>query len=260
MSTHEAFQTTRLWEQTLGDDSYREYAKSVSDVARHSAFSRAWKRIVKHSGLSSIEQLSVLEIGCGGGKHLAPFALRGASVRGIDCSQAVISNARNFFFDLARLSGRQLKSDFIRSDFFEYAGDEQYDLVFHVGVIEHFLEEADRLEFLRRMICATKQGGLIVSIVPNGMHPMREVMKRECLGGYVIPEIDYSPSRMTAECSSVGLNGTVLAHNLFDHLLLKNKSFLKGVYLGLQLVPVEFFPFSFAARHAGTLVGIFKKL
>ena len=54
----------------------------------------------------------VLEIGCGEGGNLVPFAEKGCQVYGIDISAGKIDNARKFFADCG-LEGTFICSDFL---------------------------------------------------------------------------------------------------------------------------------------------------
>ena len=93
-------------------------------------------------------------------------------------------------------------------------------------------------------------------------------MQNENLGGYLIPEIDYSPeSSMRKEFEACGgKTGADNPHNLFAYLLWPMKGskplemFLKRAFYYLfQLVPAAIIPEAFAFRHAITLIGIAQK-
>ncbi len=253
-----AHQTTEAWRRVMTPESYRETVTSQTELKRVTSFSRLWRRIFRHLPPVSLDTLAIFEAGCGGGKHLAPFAYAGARISGLDCSEAAILNARQLFVDIERISGKNLSATLECGDFFVYNSKSNYDIVFHSGVIEHFLDAGERIQFLRKMTSCVVSGGTVVSIVPNGCHPLRGRMKKEGLGGYLIPEIDYTPELMHAEFEEAGLeNVTILAHNLFDYLTLDKPSvFARVAYIGLQLLSPNLFPLSFSSRHAGTLIAL----
>ena len=86
---------------------------------------------------------SVLEIGCGEGGNLFPFALDGAAVTGLDLASAKIENARAFFASRGA-EGCFLAEDFFRSDF----GGLRFPLVMAHDVVEHIY---DKTAFLVRI-------------------------------------------------------------------------------------------------------------
>ena len=138
-----------------------------------------------------------------------------------------------------------------------------FDIVFHVGVLEQFLDQMERMGALRKMFYLAKPGGWIVCIVPNGSHPLRRKMKESGLGGYDVPEIDYTAEVLFEEMSEVGgKNIFVFGYDMFSYLLLEKKNwfFLKKMfYLVWKLIPGLWLPAKFSFRHAGTLVAIAKK-
>lgn len=76
--------------------------------------------------------MSVLEIGCGEGGILLPFAKRGCQVTGLDLSEEKIACAKRIF------SERGLNGDFTSMDFFQYDGHKgQFDLIICHDVFEH---------------------------------------------------------------------------------------------------------------------------
>ena len=62
----------------------------------------------------------VLEIGCGEGGNLIPFAKLGCHVTGIDISVNRINSAKEFF------KWSEQKGDFIQSDLFKYNFNHKY--------------------------------------------------------------------------------------------------------------------------------------
>ena len=258
---------SQRWVQELRDEGY-EYHISEPKDCRQLQLSRVWKRIFAETQFPQSGKLRILEVGCGGGIQLAKLATLGCECIGIDVSQEVLARAENFFREIHGVCGQELDIKLIAGDFFDLDRTELggcFDLVFNFGVIEHILDESARLKFLKKKYELTKDGGYIVSMVPNGSHPLRNKMKRLNLGGYNIPEIDYDQHLMEEEFKAIGAKQiTILPHNLFVYLLMERKNLFidllkKLVYLGMQVVPWAFLPQEFCYRHAGSLIGIGRK-
>lgn len=90
----------------------------------------------------------VLEIGCGEGGNLLPFAEAGCHVTGIDIDNARIDNARKFFEEAGQ-QGHFIASDFLAVPVPASEG-EAYDVVLVHDVIEH-IEPPHKLSFLQLM-------------------------------------------------------------------------------------------------------------
>ena len=258
---------SQRWVAELRHEGY-EYHVSEPKDCRQLELSRVWKRIFKATQLSTSGKLRVLEVGCGGGIQLAKLAARGCECVGIDVSKEVLARAENYFGEIHRVCGQELDIKLLAGDFYDLDGTELgggFDLVFNFGVIEHILDDSARLTFLKKKYELTRDGGYIVSMVPNGFHPLRNKMKRLNLGGYNIPEIDYDQHLMAEEFKAVGVKQiTILPHNLCVYLLMEKKNpgidwLKKLTFLGMQVVPWAFMPRDFAYRHAGSLIGIGRK-
>jgi SAM-dependent methyltransferase len=254
------------WERALRADAY---AHSETDITfdKVMATPRVWRRIFAIIRLRYRRRQgrSALEVGVGGGKHLVMLAAQGWRGLGIDVSVSVLARAREFAAAAARCVGRPLDIRLVHADLFEYKIDERFDMVYHVGVIEHFLEAATRLAFLRKMFELAKPGGYVVSVVPSGMHPRREWLRREKVSGYDIPEVDYSPDLMRMEFTACGAEDIrIIPHNLFGYLLTDHdrsgKRLAKKVFFyGIQLIPVFCFSRCFSFRHSYSIVGAGRK-
>lgn len=252
----------QMWKQELASGGYEGRVTNWFEYLNAIRLTRTWKKIFKVVKLKP--GTLVFEFGCGGGKHLVPLAARGYRCFGIDCSKEVIERCKNFIHDAEKYSKGNLNINIYEGDFASFNLNETYDLVFNFGVIEHFLDRKERISLLKKMFNICKSGGYVVSVVPSGVHPLREKMKTKKLGGYSIPEIDYSPELMIQEMKEVGAEDIkVLPHNLFGYLLIDNKvSFLtrifnKSFYLFLQLLP-EFMTRR-AFKHSFSLICIGRK-
>ena len=98
----------------------------------------------------------VLEIGCGEGGNLLPFAEMGCQVTGIDCAATRITQARAFF------EKEDCKAEFISIDFFDFALIEQdkYDIILVHDVIEH-IERDRKRDFVREIKKVLATAGVV---------------------------------------------------------------------------------------------------
>ena len=91
------------------------------------------------------EGTRILEVGCGEGGNLLPFALIGCEVTGVDFSAKKIENARNYF----RINGAD--GAFFCADFLDFPlQDKAFDVILVHDVMEHIAPE-DKGRFLDRI-------------------------------------------------------------------------------------------------------------
>lgn len=109
------------------------------------------------------EGVNVLEIGCGEGGNLLPFAQDGCSVLGVDLSEDKIRAAERFFAEEGA-QGRFLASDIFAVK--ELEG--QFDLILCHDVIEHI---SDKEEFMRRTRAYLRPGGIAFFAFPAWQMP-----------------------------------------------------------------------------------------
>ena len=109
----------------------------------------------------------VLEIGCGEGGNLVPFARMGCDVCGIDISEKKVGHAEQFF-SKDGLAGRFICCDFLQMNLSEHVG--MYDLILVHDVIEHIEPEA-KAEFMIRTGSLLKRHGVIMMAFPAWKMP-----------------------------------------------------------------------------------------
>jgi SAM-dependent methyltransferase len=258
---------SQRWLEELKDTGYEYHIDEPRDC-RQLELSRVWKRILEEIRLPKSAKPRILEVGCGGGIQIAKLAAMGWECVGLDVSPEVLSRAEKYFEEIREVCGVSLNIKIIAGDFYDIDRSElgeSFDLVFNFGVIEHILDDSARLKFLKKKYDLTRKNGYIISMVPNGSHPLREKMKRAKLGGYNIPEIDYNHDLMQNEFETLGAKQiTILPHNLFVYLLMERKYIItdylrKLFYLTMQIAPQVIFSRDFCFRHAGSLIGIARK-
>jgi 2-polyprenyl-3-methyl-5-hydroxy-6-metoxy-1,4-benzoquinol methylase len=255
---------SQAWIEDLKRENVYLYTiNSQKDCSKYKKFSRVWKRIFKAINKRPQDIKAVFEVGFGGGIQLIPFALNDVEIAGIEVSPDVFQRAENFLNQARKICKKSFKSSLILGDFFEKdltQYKDYFDLVFHFGVIEHFLNDEERILFLEKTKFLTKKGGYIISVVPSGVHRLRQLMKDKKLGGYNIPEIDYSEELMKKEFQQVGLSDIIiLTHNFFGYFLFFNNPIAKLFYLFSQVVDYNYFLSKLFPKECTTLIGIAKK-
>jgi SAM-dependent methyltransferase len=101
----------------------------------------------------------VLDVCCGGGRHLAAFRSLGFDAIGVDLSPTLLAEARK----RPGLEGRLIRAD-IRSMPFESEFDAAVNLFTSFG---YFQKDADNQHALRQMIWALKSGGRLLMDLIN---------------------------------------------------------------------------------------------
>jgi SAM-dependent methyltransferase len=254
---HKSASVAEQWANVLREGGYEPPVVSPRKLARLTRYSRIWKRL--HRLINIKKGDTFFEFGCGGGQHLIPLALHGHHVAGIDFSHDVLDRCQRYINQVEEVAGRRLPITLFHGDFLEYETTQRYDVVFNFGVVEHFLNDAERLAAIRKMAELTRPGGHIFSVVPNGIHPFRARQRAEKLGGYDVPEIDYDEQVATAEILKVGaINPVVFPANLFGYLTMKptrnrvSSLANRTAFYAAQLIPPVRSRLTF--KHAGSLI------
>jgi len=95
------------------------------------------------------ENTKVLEIGCGEGGNLMPFADIGCDIVGIDILAGKIDNAKAFF----KGHKNENKIRFIADDVYnENAINEKFDLIFMRDVLEHIHDQEKFLHYVKQFL------------------------------------------------------------------------------------------------------------
>ena len=106
--------------------------------------------------------MNVLEVGCGDGGNLLPFAETGCNVTGVDLSENRIKDAIRFFAE------QQAQGTFIASDIFLLKGlEHSFDLILCHDVIEHIHVISSLADALRRTSANMQEQ----SNIPPALHP-----------------------------------------------------------------------------------------
>ncbi|MDO4771813.1 bifunctional 2-polyprenyl-6-hydroxyphenol methylase/3-demethylubiquinol 3-O-methyltransferase UbiG [Porphyromonas sp.] len=113
-------------------------------------------------------ETSILEIGCGEGGNLVPFAQMGCKVTGLDISEVRIRQATEFFREV------NLEGEFCCVNFLNLPApvkdEEKYDVILMHDVIEH-IEAADKEQFTQHIKKFVKTDGVIFIAFPAWQMP-----------------------------------------------------------------------------------------
>lgn len=106
---------------------------------------------------------NILEIGCGEGGNLLPFAEMGYNVTGVDLAQSRIQQAKQFFKE------KNQTGKFIASDIFKLKDLQgTFSLIIIHDVIEHIQNKTD---FLKKVEIYLSEGGFIFIAFPAWQMP-----------------------------------------------------------------------------------------
>ncbi|MEY4514870.1 MAG: hypothetical protein RLZZ450_6992 [Pseudomonadota bacterium] len=244
---------------------YEHHCRTKQEFRQTKRLGLVWRRVLSATRLRPPAR--VFELGCGGGKHLAGLAVAGYSVHGVDIAPAVVERARHYLdeVNVHRLIAATVEQgNILTYDTASRAGS--FDMCFHVGVVEHFLSATDRSLIWQKLVELTAPGGWVVSVVPCGMHFLRQRVRTERLLGYNVPEIDYSCATHTLEFQSAGLAEVVcLPHNFLGFLSAHPVAWLRGparlpLYAAANVLgPLLPLPNSVKERSAGSLIVLARK-
>lgn len=119
------------------------------------------------------KRLSVLDVGCGTGRHAIELARRGYAVTGIDLSENMLQKARE------KAAKANVKVTFIQADARTFQRSEKYDLVIMLCEGGFSLMETDQMNYaiLKNARAAMKEKGLFVFTCLNALFPLFHSVK-----------------------------------------------------------------------------------
>ena len=143
------------------------------------------------SEFMDVGDICVLEVGCGEGGNLLPFARRGCRVVGVDLSEQRVKQAESFF------SRECAAGTFICDDVMHYRGDGRlFDLIVCHDVVEHIPEKGKMLLALKRLLAP---GGRLFVAFPAWQMPFggHQQIARSCVVSHLpfvhlLPELAFS--------------------------------------------------------------------
>lgn len=116
----------------------------------------------EHTSLSLGVGTKILEVGCGLGGNLVPFARLGCSVHGVDIDSLSIDRAKNLFGECG------LSGTFTYSDIHDYEDANRYQLIMLHDAIEHIQDKRRLMLRLRELL---GNGGVLYIAFPAWCMP-----------------------------------------------------------------------------------------
>lgn len=143
------------------------------------------------------DDTSVLEIGCGEGGNLLPFAKLGCKVVGIDISRNRIKEAKLMF------AQEKVHGTFIYSNIFSITGyDNKFDIIICHDVIEHITDKFTLLEIAHTFL---KDNGVLFIAFPAWQMPFgghQQICQNALISK--VPFVHLIPSKLYEKILSVG--------------------------------------------------------
>jgi SAM-dependent methyltransferase len=173
----------QVWRRTPGH-SVGRYGYFDRELARE------FRRLVRPG-------ISVCEVGCADSRWI-PFLIRqGAQVAGLDYSDVGIRRLKT------QLASSGLSAELVLGDMFQQTalGYGRFDLVFSVGLVEHFRDGISAVGALARLL---RPSGVLLTIIPNMVGLWGSVQKHLDRSIYDL-HVPYTPDRLDDLHRSAGL-------------------------------------------------------
>lgn len=157
----------KQWYETLFENFSQKY--------ENESFTKGTKAEVDflEAEINYNKSLSILDIGCGTGRHSIELALRGYNVKGIDLSENMLSKARE------NAKKANVKVDFTQADARSFHLNEKFDLVIMLCEGGFSLMETDMMNFeiLKNASNSLKSGGKFIFNCLNALYPLYHSVK-----------------------------------------------------------------------------------
>ncbi len=153
------------------NDSFQQndIVKVWDDVASGYDIKRYWENKVHQSWFETLSSIigdangkSLLEVGCGSGFQSLRLAEEGGEISILDLSPRAIEVAKAAFKENKKRIVNCYNCDALKSNI----PDNGFDIVWNMGVIEHFTDEG-KSKLLQEMYRMTKANGKTIIMVPN---------------------------------------------------------------------------------------------
>ncbi len=155
----------------------------------------------------------ILEPGCGSGKFSLALALQNHRVITFDYVASILHEIRISEQHLSRQLSEDQTAGLITGycqgdlEILPFA-DGTFDLTLNEGVVEHWLDDAERLHVFKEMVRITKPGGVVAILVPNGHHPLIKQWDKHLL--HKAPPMTYFNAKsLGAEMRLAGLEDII---------------------------------------------------
>lgn len=151
---------------TLYDSEHRSLFSKIEELAINNYFSKIFTKAILSS--TNLTSGKVFEPGSGGGMASAKLASLGFELTYMDLSENALRKSMSLFKSLS-LDGKYLLGDIFHIPI----NNEQFDIVFNQGVMEHFrLEGMNPSDGIHEMFRTVKKGGTLIILVPAYYSPL----------------------------------------------------------------------------------------
>lgn len=121
------------------------------------SFAEAAEQVPKILAMIPAQVETVLDLACGPGRHLLPFARHGLKVTGVDASGYLLNRAANL------IEQEQLRVNLVHADMLDYQPERRFDLITNLFTsFGYYAEAEDNLRLLRHAHGLLKDSGHLV--------------------------------------------------------------------------------------------------
>lgn len=148
----------------------KNYLKTYSDILTPEITAKQVDFVIKELGVN--KNHSLLDLGCGYGRHSLELAKRGYKVTGLDYSNYMINLARK------RAKKEDLKVKFIRGDMRKINFESCFDYVLSFFTsFGYFDKESDDIKVIKGAYKALKKNGYFFLDLANSQRKIKEIKK-----------------------------------------------------------------------------------
>lgn len=159
----------------MGKQWYEELFTNFAESYEKEVFTKGTLQEVEfiEKEIMFVKQKSILDIGCGTGRHSIELAKRGYKVTGIDLSMDQLNMARR------KAESAGVSIDFLQRDARDFCFDQQFDLAIMICEGAFPLMETDEMNFriLRNAAKSLKPGGKFILTTLNVLFPLFHSVK-----------------------------------------------------------------------------------
>jgi len=189
-----------------------------------SGFQTAREEVTAIMGITGLTSGRVLDLACGPGRHSVPFAMNGFRVTGVDRSQFLLGNARQYAERL------RLSLEWIQDDMRYFSRPESFHLALSLySSFGYFEDPQENLMVLHNIHRSLKDGGMLLMDLPG-----REVLARDFREAvhFEVPEMGYIAEyrTVTGDWKKLYLNWEITEKDQTERL-----SFKLWLYSGYEL-------------------------
>lgn len=195
-----ACSVSEIWTELLRREEF-SFTKDIEKDFFIKSLSMRWlSSLLKNRAYNTF-----LEAGCFLGKSGIALATTGAKVTLMDCSEKSLTGARRLKEIAEQYCGPldvTLVEDNLEQTHFK---NEQFDVVFNEGVVEHWLDYKERVKIIEEMVRIAKKGGLVSIRVINTKNFLYNFILKIVLRIPEPPHFRYNLSELKKDMTDAGL-------------------------------------------------------